>query len=213
MFGDTLKLNSAYQPLDIITWQESMVLWKGEKAEVISTYEDRLLRTGTHFVEPEINKHKWFIHSEFDESLESWKTAFEMPAVIRLLDFVRPKKHIKFFESFTRENIWIRDNGICMYCGNPIAKNSFTMDHVIPRSRGGLTNWTNIVCSCLKCNSKKDNKTPEEANMKLIHRPFAPVIADDFNDGIIRRLKSIHKIYNNQKWRDYIYWQTELDHD
>lgn len=213
MTGEVLKLNSAYMPLEIISWQVAVELWTKNKAEILDTYEDRILHTGNQFVKPKYGVNDTFIHSLYDEKLESWKTAMEMPAVIRLLDFVSPKKHIKFFESFTRQNVYDRDGGKCMYCGEHVSRNKFTFDHVIPKSRGGKTTWQNIVVSCLKCNSKKDNKTAEEAGMKLIQKPFAPLVAADFNSGIINRMKGMSRIVNNQKWCDWIYWSVELKED
>jgi 5-methylcytosine-specific restriction endonuclease McrA len=204
-----LKLNASYMPIDIISWQEAITLWVSNKAEIISTYEDKLLHTGNRFDKPDFYN-KTFIKSIWDEKLESWKTVIEMPAVIRLFDFVSPKKNLKFFENFTRQNIYNRDGGICMYCGQSVTRNKFTFDHVIPKSRGGKTSWTNIVCCCLKCNSRKNNRTPIEAGMKLIKKPFAPIIADDFNTGVLKRLKEISRVWNNEKWLNWIYWNVEL---
>lgn len=213
MAGEVLKLNSAYMPVDIIDWEEAVDLWTKKKAEILDTYEDRILHTGNRFEKPEFGVNDTFIRSIYDEKLESWKTAMEMPAVIRLLDFVSPKKQIKFFESFTRQNVYYRDGGKCMYCGEPVSRNSFTFDHVIPKSRGGKTVWQNIVCCCLQCNAKKDNKTPREAGMKLIQKPYAPLIANDFNTGILNRMKGMSRIINNKKWSDWIYWNVELKQD
>ena len=214
MAGEVLKLNAAYMPIGIISWQEAVDLWSKKKAEVLDTYEDKILHTGNRFSKPDyIGVNDNFIHSIYDSRLDSWKTALEMPAVIRLLEFVNPKKDIRFFESFTRQNVFERDHGKCMYCGCAVTRNKFTFDHVIPKSRGGKTIWQNIVCCCLKCNSKKDNKTPEEAGMKLIQKPFAPVLAKDFNSGIIRRMKGMSRVINNKKWRNFIYWNVELQTD
>jgi len=210
MSQECLKLNSAYMPVDIIDWEEAVTLWTAKKAEIVSTYEDRLLHTGNRFTKPEFGAAERFMRATYDHNLESWKTVIEMPAVIRLFEFIAPKRHIKFFESFTRQNVYERDGGKCMYCGQEVSRNKFTFDHVIPKSRGGHTNWNNIVCCCLKCNSKKDNRTPEEAGMRLIKKPFAPVIADNFNSGMIKRLKGISRIFNNQKWLSYVYWNVEL---
>lgn len=210
MAGEVLKLNAAYMPVDIINWQEAIDLWAKNKAEVLETYEDKLLHTGLRLTKPEYGVNDTFVHTTYDSRLDSWKTAMEMPAVIRLLEFVNPKKKVQFFESFTRQNVYHRDGGKCMYCGTPVSRNKFTFDHVIPKSRGGKTVWQNIVCSCLSCNSKKDNRTPQEAGMKLIQKPYAPILASDFNSGIINRLKGMSKIVSNKKWSEWIYWNVEL---
>lgn len=76
---------------------------------------------------------------------------------------------------FSRRNIFIRDKHQCQYCGKRFNKNELSLDHVIPRSRGGGETWDNLVSACLRCNVKKGNRTPEEANMHLIHKPKKPV--------------------------------------
>jgi len=143
----------------------------------------------------------------------TFKEAFNAPCVIRLLHFIAPNKDMRFYKPFTRKNVYERDIGTCCYCGTHVSLSKFTYDHVVPRAQGGYTNWLNIVTCCLKCNSRKANRTPVEANMKLIRRPFAPLIADNFNRGMINRLKNIPKIMNNQKWRDYIYWDLPLQEE
>jgi 5-methylcytosine-specific restriction endonuclease McrA len=99
-----------------------------------------------------------------------------------------PNKHI----AFTRENIYLRDKFKCQYCGNEFKKQYLTLDHVIPKSQGGKTTWENIVCSCAKCNHSKGNKTPEQANIKLIRKPIMP--------HIIYHIKNI----DNNKWQPFI---------
>jgi len=75
---------------------------------------------------------------------------------------------------FSRKNIHRRDKHICQYCSVILPENQGTLDHVIPRSRGGLNTWQNLVCCCVKCNTKKGNRTPNEANMKLLSIPKEP---------------------------------------
>jgi len=185
--SEVLVLNTSYMPVNIIPWQDAICLWYTDKAEILDSYEDKMLH--------------------------SWKSAMAMPAVIRLYSFVKPHRNISFYESFTRKNVWLRDESKCQYCGKPVALNSFTFDHVKSKSSGGLTTWTNIVCSCLKCNTKKGNKTLEEAGMKLIKKPIAPVIADNFNDGVIKRIKGMSKVFSQEKWFNYLYWESELQKD
>lgn len=182
-----LKLNAGNQPIGVIPWQEAITLWYKGAAEIVDYYEDIQLR--------------------------SWKSAMSCPAVIRLKIFIRPKKNLKFFEPFTRRNVYKRDNGKCQYCGHELSLAKMTFDHIIPKSQGGLTNWRNIVCSCLKCNTKKNDRTPEQAGMKLIQRPYAPIIADSYEEGILNRLKDSASILNNEKWRSWIYWNVEMPED
>jgi len=190
-----LKLSAAYMPLDIISWQEAVCLWYKGVAEIVDSYEDRVL------------------HSGYDKYLGTWKDAMQCPAVIRLRTFVNPKKKIQFYKPFTRKNVYDRDNHKCQYCSDRVSMAQMTFDHVKPRSKGGLTSWNNIVCSCYKCNSKKSNRTPEEAGMKLRKKPFAPLLADNFNDGIMDRMKGMKRVLNNEKWKQWIYWNVEMESD
>ena len=93
---------------------------------------------------------------------------FVRPLIIRLLSYVnfRPVK-----SRVSRHKIYKRDNHECVYCGT---KQDLSIDHVIPRSRGGDNSWGNLVSCCKKCNSKKGNRTPEEANMKFIKKVEVP---------------------------------------
>lgn len=95
----------------------------------------------------------------------------KMPKVILLMMFDRlPSKEVKF----TRHNVFERDNYTCQYCSRRLETSRLNLDHVVPRERGGLTTWENIVCSCIECNSRKSNRTPGEANMKLLRKPKRP---------------------------------------
>ncbi len=192
MNGQVLKLNAAYMPLEIISWKDAITAWAAGKVEIIEEYEDRVLKYG------------------YDRHLDTFKGAMNMPAVVRLIHFVKPTKDVKFFQSFTRKNVYDRDNGECQYCGKELSLREMTYDHVHPQSEGGETNWTNIVCSCLKCNSKKANKTLKEARMKLMNEPVAPKIAEDYHGGCLEKLKRIKNITDNEKWVNYLYWNTTL---
>ena len=75
---------------------------------------------------------------------------------------------------FSRLNIYARDRNTCQYCGRRPPRAELNLDHVIPRSRGGVTNWENVVCSCVPCNLKKGGRTPDEARMRLLRHPIRP---------------------------------------
>ncbi len=110
------------------------------------------------------------------------------PSIIRLYRYiVFPYKKAPL----TRHNIFKRDDFKCLYCGSD---RNLTLDHVLPRSRGGGNSWTNLATCCTKCNSLKDNKTPEEADMKLRYKPFTP--------NFLFFIKKIDKI--SDKWRPYL---------
>lgn len=94
-----------------------------------------------------------------------------VPRIIRVLTFSKlPRQEIKF----NRRNIFARDNHTCQYCGKRLKPSDLSLDHVIPRSRGGSTSWDNIVSACRACNVRKGRRTPAEANLQLIRRPVKP---------------------------------------
>lgn len=110
--------------------------------------------------------------------LHSVTKAFPMPSVIRLNRYVNaPYKGV----NLTRQNIFKRDGFECQYCGT---KRELTIDHVIPRAKGGLDTWTNLVTACKKCNAKKGNFTPETANMPLRKKPSKPSYAIFLKDQL-----------------------------
>ena len=112
------------------------------------------------------------------------------PVIIRLL------KYIKYQTRGLRANrtrIYKRDSHECVYFGS---KKDLTLDHVLPKSRGGGNEWTNLVTSCFKCNLKKGNKTPDEAKMIMKHRPFAPTLINE-NVGM-------QKIWNDYQ-KSFVY--------
>ncbi len=106
------------------------------------------------------------------------------PLIIRLLNYI--KYHARGLRA-NRSRIYKRDNHECVYCGS---KKDLTLDHVIPKSKGGGNDWTNLVTSCFKCNLKKGNKTPEEAKMLMKHKPYAPTLVNE--NGVL-----------NKVWNDY----------
>lgn len=123
-----------------------------------------------------------------------------MPAVVRLTHKINTqKKRIKF----SRQNVLARDRFKCQYCGVGGPGVVLTFDHVVPRSKGGRTEWENIVMACTECNSSKADKTPQEAGMRLRTRPVRPTWIPIFN-VTLRHLFQIPV-----EWRDY--WTAELE--
>lgn len=193
MDGQVLKLNSAYIPLEIVSWKDAISDWINGKVEIIEEYENKI------------------IYKKYDKCFDTFSDVIKMPAVVRLIHFIKPNKDVKFYQSFTRKNVYDRDKGKCQYCGCKVSLKEMTYDHVVPQSKGGMTTWTNIVCSCFECNKKKGDKYLNEVGMKLITKPVAPKLAEDYNGGMITRLKKIKNITNNEKWLNYIYWNVEIE--
>ncbi len=104
-----------------------------------------------------------------DLLVRSCRMAIPLPSIIRLVRYVRvPRKKVEL----TRRNILKRDGYQCQYCG--IRKGPLTVDHVLPRHNGRIDTWENLVCACVTCNNRKGNRTPEQANMPLLHKPKKP---------------------------------------
>ena len=110
--------------------------------------------------------------------LHSVTQSFPMPSVIRLNRYVNaPYKGV----NLTRQNIFKRDNFECQYCGT---RRDLTIDHVVPRAKGGVDSWMNLVAASKKCNAKKDDYTPEEAGMQLRKKPYKPSYAIFLKDHL-----------------------------
>lgn len=172
----TLMLDQGYAPLKVIPWQRAIRLLTLGKVEVVE---------------------------EYDSEVRTTFLAIKVPAVVRLLRaFRRPKKPVKF----SRVNIYGRDGYRCQYCGDKRPMDDLTYDHVLPRSRGGRTTWTNIVTCCSPCNLKKADRTPAEAGMKLLREPKQPIEAPVVMVAISRESAPA-------AWRDYLYWTGELESD
>ena len=122
-----------------------------------------------------VDKGKAEIVKSADNPIVSGYKTYVRPVIIRLLRYIT---HYTRQLRANRNRIYKRDNYECVYCGS---SRNLTLDHVIPKSRGGSNNWTNLVTSCQKCNLKKADKTPEEARMKMRHKPFAPTLVSENN--------------------------------
>ena len=115
-------------------------------------------------------KGKAEVIEELDQELHSATTTFPWPHVIRLVQYVRVPRAVQ--RKISRRALFARDNWRCVYCGSSGGR--LTLDHVVPRSRGGESIWENVVTSCAPCNHKKGNRTVEEARMELRFPPRAP---------------------------------------
>lgn len=137
--------------------------------------------------------------AEYDQVVHSPSLEMRLPSVVVLKDFVRPART----SAFTRFNLFLRDEFTCQYCGT---KGEMTFDHVIPRARGGLTTWENVVASCSPCNLYKGSKTLKQAGMALEHAPIRPAPMKLQNNG-----RKFPPNYLHDSWMDYLYWDAELE--
>jgi len=107
---------------------------------------------------------------------------------------------------FTKFNVFLRDDFRCQYCAKKFPASDLTYEHVFPKSRGGKAVWDNIAAACQPCNEKKDNRTPEEAKMRLLRTPYEPTVWE-----IQKKGRKYPPRYLHATWADYLYWDTELE--
>ncbi len=165
----TLLLSATFEPLKVISWKKAVVLFFLGKVDVIERY---------------------------DTTVHSPSTTINVPAVVKLRRYVR---HIPRRVKFSRQNLFQRDNYTCQYCHKHHPANQLTYDHVVPRSRGGKTSWTNVVTACTRCNLKKGNKLLHQVNYKLLHEPREPSWLPGLAPGLV--LRSAPSV-----WHTYLGW-------
>jgi 5-methylcytosine-specific restriction endonuclease McrA len=139
-----------------------------------------------------------------DREIRSVSITFKLPSVIRLLRFVKIKRNFDYVP-FSRENIYTRDADTCQYCNEVFPRAELTFDHVVPVAQGGRKDWENIVTCCVDCNRRKGGRTPAEAGMHLVKVPRRP------DSHAIRINIKIGLRSTPESWRDYLYWNLELD--
>ncbi|MBC8182232.1 HNH endonuclease [candidate division KSB1 bacterium] len=163
-----LVLNASYEPINICDLKRAIVL----------------LVTGVAISEEETP----FI-------IRSPSVEFRIPAVIRLVTFVKiPFKR----KAFSKKSVFLRDKYTCQYCGKKFEPGNLTLDHVLPKSRGGRSTWENLVTSCKTCNVRKADRTPKEAGMKLQNRKKLDSL---FYLQVVR-----FKARGNELWKKYLFF-------
>lgn len=172
-----LVLNADYRPLSYYP----LSLWPWQEA-VKAVFLDRVS-----------------ILAEYEEVVRSQQMAMRIPSVVVLKEFVQPQKRV----AFTRFNLFLRDEFCCQYCG---ARGDLTFDHVVPRARGGITSWENVVAACSPCNLKKGSKSLRQAGMSLRRPPRRPTAEEMRQTG-----RRFPPNYLHDSWLDFLYWDAELE--
>ena len=167
-----LVLNADYRPLSYYP----LSLWSWQDT-VKSVFLDRVI-----------------IVSNYDRVVRSPSFNMQLPSVIALKDYIVPQSK----PSFTRFNVFLRDKFSCQYCGS---NEELTFDHLLPRSKGGQTNWDNVVTACSACNVTKGGKLLKNSDMKLNQYPYRPSTEDLHKNG-----KNFPPNYLHKSWMDYLYW-------
>jgi 5-methylcytosine-specific restriction endonuclease McrA len=199
--GSVLVLNKFFMAIHVISARRAFCLLFKELAEVI-TIDDGQYVSFNFATWREVSEARTMFKNPDDEFVRTVHFELQVPRIIRLLSYDRlPRQKVKF----NRRNIFARDNNRCQYCGRKFATSELSLDHVVPRSRGGGANWENIVCACLKCNVRKGGRTPREAGMKLFREPVEPKTSPSLS------LKLSHRKYRSWKtFLDNAYWSVEL---
>ncbi len=142
------------------------------------------------------------IIAQYDRVIRSPTQDLRLPSVIALKEYVQSARR----PAFTRFNVFLRDGFTCQYCGQRFPTHELTFDHVIPRSRGGKTTWTNVVTACAACNLRKGNRLPTQAAVRPLVAPTAPS-----THLLQERGRGFPPNFLHESWRDFLYWDTELD--
>jgi len=169
----------SYYPLSLWNWRQVMFLMvKG-----MTTGEERFV------IVEEYQDEDAIIHSAHDE--------FRMPSVVALKEYLKPQPRA----SFKKSNVFLRDNFTCQYTGKTLPVGDLTYDHVIPKSKGGGKVWTNIVTCSRRINELKDNRTPKEAGLKLLSRPYEPSTFE-----LWEKARRHRPDFTHASWEPYLQW-------
>lgn len=154
-----LVLNRSYLPINVTSVRRAISLLYREVARAVDP-EYRTFDFGS-----------WASRAAGRDCLGLLHGAIPTPRVILLVAYDRvPQRYVRF----SRVNVYTRDRSECQYCGQRLPRARLNLDHVVPKSRGGKSAWDNVVCSCIDCNRRKGDRTPREAGMRLVRRPYRP---------------------------------------
>ncbi|MEK6798172.1 MAG: HNH endonuclease [Planctomycetota bacterium] len=202
-----LLLNAHYMAMRVVNVRRAVsLLFKRDEtdnpvAEIISIEDGRYVSYNFEdWAELSAFKH------EFEPTQHDWirtvRLHIAVPRIVRVLTFSRvPRQDVKF----NRRNLFARDNNTCQYCGRRFPTTHLSLDHIVPRSRGGVASWENIVCSCTRCNVRKGGRTPHEANMRLVRRPLKPR-----RNPVVTITLCDNRYASWRQFLDAAYWDVEL---
>lgn len=173
-----LVVSKNYTPVNVLRWEECFTLLYQGRVEVVEYY---------------------------DEYVRSATQTHRVPSIVR---YNRGKRH-KLINTikFSKRNMYVRDNGLCQYCGKHLTLDKATLDHVFPRAKGGRKSWHNSVLACFRCNNDKGMRTPEEAGLVLRGSLIAPYVATQVADIVsLKRSQTIPDC-----WKPYIFSSRTME--
>ena len=156
-----LALNKNYEPIEWLDYQDFAI--KHAKGNILAS----------------LGQHEAVLHGGTNAKT-GLQTTLAMDSIVVVDSSVSPYSYKKSTPALSNDALFKRDFAICAYCGQTYKERVLTRDHVLPLSKGGPDIWTNVVTACSNCNSYKDNKTPEQAGMKLLYVPYAPTALEAF---------------------------------
>ena len=170
MSASVLVLNRFYLAVHVVNVRRAFGLLYRDLAEVIHVDEGCYLNYDfAAWLEDSLKRDS--ARRPHEDWIRAVNFEIQVPRVIRLLHYDRtPRQTLRF----SRRNLFARDEHRCQYCGEAVPYSQLSLDHVVPRSRGGPTSWENVVTSCKPCNTAKGGRTPQEARMKLLRKPVKP---------------------------------------
>ena len=194
-----LVLNKCWTPVAVVPMHRAVTLLFSEykngepKAKIIDPTTDFATYTWADWSALKPKEGEAFI--------QGVNAVFRVPEVLLLSKYDKmPQQRVHF----SRRTIYRRDGNRCQYCGCRPGTEELTIDHVLPRAQGGITSWENCVLACVECNSRKANRTPEQAKMKLLSKPYKPKFTLFRGD------------YRVKSWEHFLgeaYWNVELEND
>eukprot|EP00752_Nemacystus_decipiens_P013686 g12139.t1 len=194
---DVLVLNKNWSALRVITAAEALAdLFVGKVEAIDTDYQAYDFATWR-----ELSAYKNEFEPEPYRFVQTVTDAVLVPAVVRLLMFDKVRRPTV---RMSRRNVYLRDNYTCQYTGKKLPASKLNLDHIVPTSRGGRTTWENVVCCCIEVNSKKGDRTPSEAGLRLIREPKKPDPA---------QLLFTARRPRHDAWKHFVdaaYWNTEL---
>jgi len=195
--SSVLVLNRLYLAVHVIGVRRAFGLLCRDLAEVVH-FEEGGFANYDFQSWREMSELRAEVKQPHDDWIRTVSFEIQVPRVIRLLQYDRlPKQELHL----NRRNVLARDGNRCQYCARHFPSHLLSVDHVMPRSRGGTTTWENLVCACLACNIHKGGRTPQEAKMKLVRRPFKP----KRNPMLLLKLEN-PKYASWKTWLDGVHW-------
>ena len=188
----TLVLNKNWQPVHVATVARSLTMLWNEAAYVVNP-DDFQLHTWADWAR--------LAPREGEPFIRTVTFRLRVPEVLTLTRHDRPRQSAV---TFSRRNLFKRDHLTCQYCGVRPGSEELTIDHIIPRSQGGLTTWDNCVLACVSCNARKANRLPEAAGMKLRKAPIRPAWKPLYDASTVR-------IASWSRFLSEAYWSVSLE--